>query len=199
MKKWILTLCSLATALALAACSSAPSSSAPASEPASTAPSSTAASSVPADASGTADYTAYSINFDIPEGFTQVDATGTGASVIYQVDDGSNINVVIMENDGSLASDVAMEDLVGPLEDAFSQQYGEDVHLLDVAFATGSLDACPYYRLDYSVTVAGVELYQTVVGISADRSYTISFTDTTYGSWRDAFEQSIESITPVAQ
>ena len=190
------------TTLSLAACSGAPaasSASTPASvsEPAS---SSTAVSSSETQseaASDTADYTAYSINFDVPEGFEQVDATGTGASVIYQAEDGSNINVVIMENDGSLASDVSMEDLVGPIEEAFSQQYGEDVHLLDVAFTTGNIGPCPYYRLDYSVTVAGVDLYQTGIGISADRGYTISYTDTNYGRWRDVFEESISSITPV--
>ena len=54
-------------------------------------PSSTAVSSSETQseaASDTADYTAYSINFDVPEGFEQVDATGTGASVIYQAEDG---------------------------------------------------------------------------------------------------------------
>ncbi len=202
MKKVLLCVCALVTTLSLAACSGAPaasSASTPASvsEPAS---SSTAVSSSETQseaASDTADYTAYSINFDVPEGFEQVDATGTGASVIYQAEDGSNINVVIMENDGSLASDVSMEDLVGPIEEAFSQQYGEDVHLLDVAFTTGNIGPCPYYRLDYSVTVAGVDLYQTGIGISADRGYTISYTDTNYGRWRDVFEESISSITPV--
>lgn len=202
MKKVLLYVCALVTTLSLAACSGAPaasSASTPASvsEPAS---SSTAVSSSETQseaASDTADYTAYSINFDVPEGFEQVDATGTGASVIYQAEDGSNINVVIMENDGSLASDVSMEDLVGPIEEAFSQQYGEDVHLLDVAFTTGNIGPCPYYRLDYSVTVAGVDLYQTGIGISADRGYTISYTDTNYGRWRDVFEESISSITPV--
>ena len=54
--------------------------------------------SEPASEAADADYTAYSITFDVPEGFEQVDASGTGASVIYQAADGSSINVVIMEN-----------------------------------------------------------------------------------------------------
>ena len=202
MKKALLCVCALVTALSLAACSGAPaasSASTPASvsEPASSSAAVSSSETQSEAASDTADYTAYSINFDVPEGFEQVDASGTGASVIYQAEDGSNINVVIMENDGSLASDVSMEDLVGPIEEAFSQQYGEDVHLLDVAFTTGNIGPCPYYRLDYSVTVAGVDLYQTGIGISADRGYTISYTDTNYGRWRDVFEESISSITPV--
>lgn len=202
MKKVLLCVCALVTALSLAACSGAPaasSASTPAlvSEPASSSAAVSSSETQSEAASDTADYTAYSINFDVPEGFEQVDASGTGASVIYQAEDGSNINVVIMENDGSLASDVSMEDLVGPIEEAFSQQYGEDVHLLDVAFTTGNIGPCPYYRLDYSVTVAGVDLYQTGIGISADRGYTISYTDTNYGRWRDVFEESISSITPV--
>ncbi|WP_367925911.1 hypothetical protein [uncultured Ruthenibacterium sp.] len=198
MRKWILTLCALATVFSLAACSSAPSSaSTPASEPASSA--STESVSEPAsestpDENTQADYTAYSIEFDVPEGFEQMDATGTGTAALYQASDGSSVNVVIMENNGSLASDVAMEDLVGPLEQAFSEQFGEEVYLLDVKFETGTLGVCPYYRLDYSVTVAGVELYQTALGINADRAYTITYTDTTYGGWSEAFEQSIDSI-----
>lgn len=202
MKKVLLCVCALVTTLSLAACSGAPAASS-ASTPASDSQVASVSEAVPesvsepASEASDADYTAYSINFDVPEGFEQVDASGTGASVIYQAEDGSNINVVIMENDGSLASDVSMEDLVGPIEEAFSQQYGEDVHLLDVAFTTGNIGPCPYYRLDYSVTVAGVDLYQTGIGISADRGYTISYTDTNYGRWRDVFEESISSITPV--
>lgn len=205
MKKVLLCICAWMTVLSLAACNGAPASSAPSSVPSSDSQASSVSEAVPesvsepASEAADADYTAYSITFDVPEGFEQVDASGTGASVIYQAADGSSINVIIMENNGSLASDVVLEDLVGPLEDAFSQQYGEDVYLLDVAFNTGNLGPCPYYRMDYSVTVAGVDLYQTGIGLNADRAYTITFTDTTYGSWRDAFEASIASIEPVKQ
>ncbi|WP_367925910.1 lipoprotein [uncultured Ruthenibacterium sp.] len=194
MRKWILTLCALATVFSLTACGqflllpfvwlSRPMP-----------PESEAASE--SISSPQMDYTAYSIDLYFPAGFEQVDATGTGVDVFYQAPDGSNVNVITTKNNRPLASNVAMEDLVELLEQAFSDQFDEEVHLLDVKFETGTLGVCPYYRLDYSVIVTGTELYQTVISINADEAYTITYTDTTYGGWSEAFEQSIASITPV--
>ena len=121
MKKVLLCICAWMTVLSLAACSGAPASSAPSSVPSSDSQASSVSEAVPesvsepASEAADADYTAYSITFDVPEGFEQVDASGTGARVIYQAADGSSINVVIMENNGSLASDVVLEDLVDRL------------------------------------------------------------------------------------
>lgn len=120
-------------------------------------------------------------------------------SALYQAEDGSSINVVIYENDGSLASDVTQDAIVSLLESTFTQQTGVEAELLDPVFETGKLgDICPYYRLDYTVSVGDVLMGQTMMGINADRAYTITFTDMT-GDWGQAFVNSIASIAPVAQ
>lgn len=189
MKKAILGVCAVTLALALAACGSAPASgSASASQPA----------SEPASQPAEADYTAYSITFEVPESFTQVEPP-EGVSAFYQAEDGSSINLVISENDGSLASDVSREDLVSLLEKGFTQQVGAEVTLQDPVFETGRLgDVCPYYRLDYAVMLNDVYVEQTIIGVNADMTYTITFTDMT-GDWGQTFADAIASVAPVAQ
>lgn len=115
---------------------------------------------------------------------------------MFQAADGSSINLVIYENDGSLASDVKQEDLVSLLEESM-QQMGLEVEVLNPVFETGKLgDVCPYYRIDYTVVLNDVVMGQTMMGINADRAYT--FTDMT-GDWGQFFVDAIASITPVAQ
>lgn len=116
---------------------------------------------------------------------------------MFQAADGSSINLVIYENDGSLASDVKQEDLVSLLEESM-QQMGLEVEVLNPVFETGKLgDVCPYYRIDYTVVLNDVVMGQTMMGINADRAYTFTFTDMT-GDWGQFFVDAIASITPVA-
>ena len=193
MKKHLaLTFCALVTAFALTACGGAPSSgSAPASEPASTA--SSVASQSEAEA---VDYLSCTFEYTVPEGFEEVDGSSIGAAAMYQAEDGSNINVMINESDGSLASDVTEEAMVPALEDALSQQLGTDVTLENVAFSNEDIAGCPAYRLSYDITVNGTTISQTSIGLNGDKIYNIAFTDMT-GSWAEAFEQTIASITAV--
>lgn len=209
MKKTALCSLALTTALLLAACGGAPASgsapasqpaSEPASQPASTPASQPASASEPASepASQAADYTAYTLQFDVPEGLAQLEELPDGVSAMFQAEDGSNLNLVIYDNDGSLASDLTQDAMVSTLEEGYSQQLGMEITLEDVAFVTGTLgDVCPYYRLDYTVVVGDVSMTQTLLGINADRAYTFTYTDMT-GGWTQAFEDSIASIVPVA-
>lgn len=203
MKKAILGICAAALAFSLAACGGAPASgSAPASQPASVSqPASEPASqpaSEPASEPAEADYTAYTLQFDVPEEFAQLEEPPEGVSAMFQAADGSSINLVIYENDGSLASDVKQEDLVSLLEESM-QQMGLEVEVLNPVFETGKLgDVCPYYRIDYTVVLNDVVMGQTMMGINADRAYTFTFTDMT-GDWGQFFVDAIASITPVAQ
>lgn len=198
MKKAILGICAVTLALALAACGSTPAS---ASTPASQSVPASQPASEPASqpASDTADYTAYTLQFDVPEGLAEVAELPEGVSAMFQAEDGSSLNLVIYENDGSLASDVTEDAMVPLLEEGYSQQLGMDVTLENVAFETGKLgDICPYYRLDYTVALGDVLMSQTVMGINADRAYTFTYTDMT-GDWSQAFATAIASITPVEQ
>lgn len=207
MKKAILGICAVTLALALAACTSAPASgSVPASQPATASQPASAPASEPASqpasepASDAADYAAYTLQFDVPGDFAQLEELPEGVSAMFQAADGSSLNLVIYENDGSLASDVTQETMVALLEDAFAQQLGTEVPLENVAFETGKLgDVCPYYRLGFTINLNGVTMNQTAVGVNADRAYTFTYTDMTGGDWAQAFEDSIASITPVSQ
>ena len=134
----------------------------------------------------------------MPEEFAQLEEPPEGVSAMFQAADGSSINLVIYENDGSLASDVKQEDLVSLLEESM-QQMGLEVEVLNPVFETGKQgDVCPYYRIDYTVVLNDVVMGQTMMGINADRAYTFTFTDMT-GDWGQFFVDAISSITPVAQ
>lgn len=202
MKKAILGICAAALAFSLAACGGAPASgSAPASQPASVSQPASEPASQPASepaSEAAEDYTAYTLQFDVPEGLAQLEELPDGVSAMFQAEDGSNLNLVIYDNDGSLASDLTQDAMVSTLEEGYSQQLGMEITLEDVAFVTGALgDVCPYYRLDYTVVVGDVSMTQTLLGINADRAYTFTYTDMT-GGWTQAFEDSIASIVPVA-
>ena len=193
MKQWKLCACIVAAVLTLSACGSAPAESSvsdsPASEP------SVSQSSSPESVTAE-DFLGYSFTFDVPEGFTQADASGSGVSEMYKAEDGSTITVVLVENDGSLASDVTEDALVPYLEQGFSQQIGTEISLEDVSFETTDIDGCPAYRLSYTLNLNGVTMNQTVIGANGDMAYTFTFTDVS-GNWAEAFEASIDSLTAI--
>ena len=204
MKKMLLALCALAAALSLAACGGAPASGqAPASPPASGPASGSASEPASEPASGpaseeAADYTAYTLQFDVPPDFAQMEEPPEGVIAMFQTADGSSINLVIYDNDGSLASDVTQDAIVSLLEGSL-EQMSVEAQVLDPVFETGKLGGvCPYYRIDYTVVMGDVVMGQTMLGINADRAYTFTFTDMT-GDWGQFFVDAIASITPVAQ
>ena len=197
MKRIVLCLCALAMVLSLAACGaeSAPSSSSSSQEQ--SASSSQPASESQSESATAADYEKYTFTFEVPEGFTEVDGADAGVTERYMAEDGSVIQLVLVENDGSLCTDLTADMLVPSLEQAFTQQMGSDVTLENVDFSTGDIDGCPSYQLSYTVTLNGVTLHQRIVGINGDMAYTFSFTDVTGGSWGDAFQACVDSITAV--
>lgn len=204
MKKMLLALCALAAALSLAACGGAPASGqAPASPPASGPASGSASEPASEPASGSAseeaaDYTAYTLQFDVPPDFAQMEEPPEGVSAMFQTADGSSINLVIYDNDGSLASDVTQDAIVSLLEGSL-EQMSVEAQVLDPVFETGKLGGvCPYYRIDYTVVMGDVVMGQTMLGINADRAYTFTYTDMT-GDWGQIFADAVASITPVAQ
>ena len=198
MKHLTLTFCALVTALALTACGSAPQSTASTASGADSAAVSASVSAPSASQSEAAadDYHNYTFEFTVPEGFAEADASAIGADELYQAEDGSNINVVITADDGSLASDVTQDMLVPVLEQAFTEQLGEDITLENVSFSNDDIAGCPAYRLSYTLNVSGLSMTQTVLGLNGDNIYTITFTDMT-GSWADTFEQTIAGISAV--
>ena len=134
-----------------------------------------------------------------------------GVSAMFQTADGSSINLVIYDNDGSLASDVTQDAIVSLLEGSL-ERMGVEAQVLDAALTaaeqghkvilcekSGKLGGvCPYYRIDYTVVMGDVVMGQTMLGINADRAYTFTYTDMT-GDWGQIFADAVASITPVAQ
>ena len=144
------------------------------------------------------DYLGYTFEFDVPEGFSEVAELPEGVSGFWQAEDGSNITVVAVENDGSLASDVPGDQMKQLLEENYISQLGEGTELSDFAFESTEVDGCPAYKMSFTVTFNGISIDQTTVGVNGDKAYTYTFTDTTGGEWKDAFAASVGSMTAVS-
>lgn len=200
-KKVLAALLAVCMALALVACggTEAPGSAAASGSTAtseSSGPASTASQSEPA--SSQADPSAYTVTFEVPEGFEAADASQTGAAELYVADDGSNVNVVILDNPGGgIEGVVTQEMMTASIEQGLEAQTGTDVTLNDVEFSTYHVGPCEAYRISYTVELNGLNIMQICVGVSADKAYTISYTDMTGGSCADVFEQSVASIAAV--
>ena len=82
------------------------------------------------------------------------------------------------------------------MEQGYSAQLGEEVSLENFAFESTDIDGCPAYKMSYDLTINGVTISQTVIGVNGDKAYTYSFTDMT-GEWGDAFAAAIDSMTAV--
>lgn len=144
-----------------------------------------------------ADPSSCSITFQVPEGFEEVDASQYGVSEMYQATDGSNINVVVVENVEGSIDQVTQEVIVSSLEQGFEAQTGTAITLNDVEFSKYEIGPCPAYRMSYNVELNGINMAQTMIGVSADMAYTITFTDMTNGTWSEVFAQAADSIMAV--
>lgn len=194
MKKWIsggIVVCMVAL---LAACGSSSEVQSEASQGTDASQAGSTPSSV---STPQADPSSCSITFQVPEGFEEMDASQYGVSEMYQTDDGSNINVVIVENVEGSIDYVTQDVMVSSLEQGFEEQTGTAITLNDVEFTKYEIGPCPAYRMSYNVELNGVTMTQTMIGVSADMAYTITFTDMTNGTWAEVFAQAADSITAV--
>lgn len=134
---------------------------------------------------------------DVPEGF--VESPAEGVDLFYSnMEDGSNINMVIDQKDPSFKA-ITAKALQNAVEDAFKETYGLDVSITENYFTTNKIDGYPAYQYSISYEIWGIPLQQLQVGIDADKTYIFTFTDMTAGDWMDAFEECVKSIDLITE
>ena len=140
-------------------------------------------------------YLGYTFEITVPEGFGLLEESKVphGVEQYWQAADGSNITVVTMEDDGSLASEIPGDQMQQVMEESYVSQLGEDAKMSDFTFEHTEVDSCPAYRMSFALTVSGVTIRQYSMGINGDKAYTITCTDMTGGDWTEAFETMLKS------
>ncbi|MBD5117943.1 MAG: hypothetical protein HDT37_02335 [Clostridiales bacterium] len=130
-------------------------------------------------------------NVDVPASFQEMEMEGV-TECWYNAADNSNINVNITEKDAGfkkVTADALREAMV-PL---FEATYGAAPTITDKYFTTNEVCGMPAYQYSYTIELLGMEMDQLIVCIDADKTYTVTYTDTT-GDWMSTFEASAKNI-----
>lgn len=128
---------------------------------------------------------------DIPSGFEEQEVEGV-TKAWYNMEDRSNVNVNITEKDSAFKK-ITAEALKDAMVQLFEESYSMTPTITDKYFTSEEVCGMPAYQYSYEIELNGVEMTQLVVCIDADKTYTVTYTDTT-GSWMGEFETSAKNI-----
>lgn len=132
-------------------------------------------------------------SFDIPEGFeASEDVENLYVPKRYPID-ASTIYYVAMEEDISLqllTEDTFKEQTEANLKEA----YDEDVEIVIDSFERIRISGYPAFRILCHYTVGGTDITQLEYAINADRSYMITYSQTSDYDYMEAYEASAATI-----
>lgn len=131
--------------------------------------------------------------FTLPEGFTEIeDIPGMYVTKRYPID-ASTIYYVEMDKDVSLQL-MTEETFLVQIQNNFEQVYGTDVEVDLQSYEKIEIDGYPAFRILCSYTVDGVEITQMEYVINADKSYVVTYSQTSEYDRMEAFEASAATI-----
>ena len=132
-------------------------------------------------------------SFDIPEGFAESEEVANLYVRKRYPIDASTIYYAVMEED------IALQLLT---EEAFAEQmeadlltaYNEDVDVSVDSFEHIEISGYPAFRILCHYTVSGVEITQLQYAINADRSYMVTYSQTSDYDYMELYEASADTI-----
>lgn len=131
--------------------------------------------------------------FDLPEGFEESeDIPGLFVTKRYPID-ASNIYYTEMEQDISMQL-LTEEAFLQRTRDGFREQLGVETDIKLESFERFSLDGYPAFRIVCSYVLDDVEITQTEYVINADKSYCITYSQTSEYDRTEEFESSAATI-----
>ena len=132
--------------------------------------------------------------FDLPEGFeASVDVDGLYVTARYPIDT-SMIYYEVMDGDMSLQL-MTEEMFRKQAEDGFRQTYGEEVEVTIDSYETVNIGGYPAFRILCHYEVEGIRITQLEYVINADKTYVITYSQTSDYDWMGAFEVSAATIS----
>lgn len=110
--------------------------------------------------------------------------------------DSSNIYYTVSENINteSLKQLLDSDEYRRKTEEKFKESYGEDAAISDYKVTKVTIDGCPAYRIELSCTAEGMQMDQLMFIIMADKTYTITYSQSSDDERMEEFEQSAETI-----
>ena len=131
--------------------------------------------------------------FDLPEGFEKSrEVEGLYVSERYPLDV-SMIYYEVLEKDTSMQ--LMTEELFREqAEENLHLAYDEDIEVEIDSFESMKIDDYPAFRILCHYQVDGIEITQLEYVINADKSYTVTYSQTSDNDWMEAYEASAATI-----
>lgn len=132
-------------------------------------------------------------SFTVPEAFAEAeDIEGMYVTKRYPID-ASMIYYVELDRDVALQL-MTEETFKAQAEENFREEYGEDIEVTIDSFERMQIDGCPAFRILCHYQVGDTEIVQLEYAINADKSYVITYCQTSDYDRMEEYEASAETI-----
>ena len=132
--------------------------------------------------------------FDLPEGFEELQETDNLYVTARYPLDTSMIYYEVMEGDISLqlmTQDMFREQV----EESFRQAYGDEVKVGIDSYESVTISGYPAFRILCHYEADGIKITQLEYIINADKTYAVTYSQTSDFDWMEAFEASAATIS----
>lgn len=133
---------------------------------------------------------------DVPDSFEEWEMEGV-TECWANAADGSNINLNITDKTSDFKK-IDADMLRAALVEVFQATYGAEPKITDKYFTSDEVCGMPAYQYCYVIDLEGMEMTQLVVCVDADKTYTVTYTDTV-GDWLTEFETSAKNIQLITE
>lgn len=131
--------------------------------------------------------------FDVPEGFEESqDVDNLYVTARYPID-ASMIYYEVMDGDISLQL-MTEEMFKEQAQESLRQTYGETIEINIDSYESMKIDGYPTFRILCHYEVEDIEVTQLEYVINADKTYVITYSQTSDYDWMEAFEASTATI-----
>lgn len=132
-------------------------------------------------------------SFTLPEAFSESeDIEGMYVTRRYPID-ASTIYYVALGRDVALQL-MTEETFKAQAEENFRKEYGEDIEVTIDSFESLRIDGCPAFRILCHYQVGDTQISQLEYAINADKSYVITYSQTSDYDRMEEYEASAETI-----
>ena len=138
-------------------------------------------------------HTTIGCTFDLPEGFVETeDMSGMYVTDRYPLD-ASTIYYVVMDQDTSLQL-MTEESFRKQMEENLEQTYEQDVAVTVETFESIRIDGYPTFRIKCHYQIGNIKITQLQYAINADKSYMITYSQTSDYDRMDEYAASAATI-----
>ena len=132
--------------------------------------------------------------FDIPEGFEESQGIDNLYVTARYPLDTSMIYYEVM--DGDISLQLMTQDMFREqVEESFRQMYGDEIKVSIDSYESVKISGYPAFRILCHYEADGIKITQLEYLINADRTYAITYSQTSDYDWMEAFEESAATIS----